>query len=687
MIAIGTIIFVSTSSSGSMNCTNAAGIVAPCGPGNDRCNAAHPFASYSATPAFHIQDDSCCENDPNGPCYDEKHGVFHLFFQKHLGHIAWGHVVSRDLTHWARMPVAIWNSEPYDGQAIFSGSCMNSVPGFDPPGGTGGGSGMVAIYPGVCTANSSVSCRYGTTVNLAWPANASDPLAGGAWTKAPFNPIAQVDGGVGPGGGGPPGGGGDSSAAWQTASGEWRMITRDVVNNSVWSSADFVAWMPLGPQPGFTQGACPSFFPLPASAPTAAASAADDGRKPLPPPPTHVYMYSDTTLPSPRTHQTVMVPGSYTDLGPRRLGAFTPAAPLQVVDNGTYYAAKDFWDAAKQRRVLWGWVRVNRGAQAMPREVTWHPALRQLLFAPLEEQALLRDDPPLTPAADANGVVLRAGEPWRLPGGGWSVGGAGNQTEVVATFTLPSPPRPVTFGLGLAASGTAATLDAYVAFEPPSSSSSPSWEVAVGVRPAATKLTLNLTRRMAHTDIRSVHDYAKSHHPPGTDASVCQGLCDADSACRAWVYVVRGKPAGSGDCCLKNATGCPHLGSPTCTAGVKTPEQRHDCGGGGDTAQYTASLALLPTDSKVEVRAFVDNVLAEVYFMGGRVALTVPISLPTGELGATLFSSEDGLVVSSAEAWRVHSIWVTPEDVLDMPRADSWGSTRNPFEGQISQRR
>jgi hypothetical protein len=55
------------------------------------------------------------------------------------------------------------------------------------------------------------------------------------------------------------GGGGDSSAAWQTASGEWHFISRNNVNNSVWGNTEgfFMPnkWYEFGPQPGFTQGA------------------------------------------------------------------------------------------------------------------------------------------------------------------------------------------------------------------------------------------------------------------------------------------------------------------------------------------------------------------------------------------------------------------------------------------------
>lgn len=255
---------------GTSQCTDARGVTRPCGPGNDQCNASAP----PPRPRYHVMDYSCGENDPNGPCYDERHGVYHLFYQDHLGiggGIVWGHAVSRDMTKWARVGVAIWNDQPYDDQAIFSGSCVNSVAGQ-----------MTLIYPGVCQKGSSPACAYGTTVNLAVPANRSDPLARN-FSKAHYpNPIAQVDGAAGAGGGGPAGGGGDSSAAWRTASGEWRLLTRDRVFSNVWTSPDFRNWTHIGPQPGFTQGACPSFFPLPRDTP---------GASPAPPGaarPTHV---------------------------------------------------------------------------------------------------------------------------------------------------------------------------------------------------------------------------------------------------------------------------------------------------------------------------------------------------------------------------------------------------------------
>ena len=243
---------------------------------------------------------------------------------------------------------------------------------------------MTLIYPGVCDAGSSPDCRYGTTVNLAvpvranpsnanevtfvclsaklgcvagcWQADPSDPLSRNFSKTFYKNPIMQVNAAAGPGGGGPAGGGGDSSAAWKTASGEWRIITRDKEWSNVWASDDFRQWDHIGPQPGFTQGACPSFcerprpsvrrveccseglalllrtVPLPA--PTGESASAS-----TPATPNSVYMYSKTTLPPPASHRTVLVVGDYQDQGRRVLAKFTPThpeSPFQIADNGTY---------------------------------------------------------------------------------------------------------------------------------------------------------------------------------------------------------------------------------------------------------------------------------------------------------------------------------------------------------------
>ena len=92
-------------------------------------------------------DHNCDENDPNAPFYDATHGVYHLFYQKHcaipvsgesIKGIVYGHVASRDLVRWAHLPVAIWNDQPYDRYAIYSGSAtiVEGLPHI--------------VYPGLC---------------------------------------------------------------------------------------------------------------------------------------------------------------------------------------------------------------------------------------------------------------------------------------------------------------------------------------------------------------------------------------------------------------------------------------------------------------------------------------------------------------------------------------------------------
>ena len=68
--------------------------------------------------------------------FDAKHGIYHLFFQDHLAMPSfngsgagpvYGHAASKDLAHWARLPVAIWNDHRYDSVAIYTGVCQPDI--------------------------------------------------------------------------------------------------------------------------------------------------------------------------------------------------------------------------------------------------------------------------------------------------------------------------------------------------------------------------------------------------------------------------------------------------------------------------------------------------------------------------------------------------------------------------------
>merc|ERR1712070_433494 len=155
--------------------------------------------------------------------------------------------------------------------------------------------------------------------------------------------------------------------------------------------------------------------------------------------------------------------GTYVDNGPRVPGTFEATKGVarglqpQTVDNGAYYAGKDFWDPVKKRRLLWGWARLSRSSNTLAREVTWHPQLQQLVFSPIEEQSALRGQQ----LTSISNVSLHASKPFSL--GEWPKY-LGNQSEVVATFVLPTKRQ--RFGIGLMTDNNASTVEVYVDFSP-----------------------------------------------------------------------------------------------------------------------------------------------------------------------------------------------------------------------------
>ncbi len=79
--------------------------------------------------AYHITAPTGWINDPNGLLHFQ--GEYHVFYQHYpsrpeWGPMHWGHVKSKDLVHWERLPIALAPSESYDHDGCFSGSAVDA---------------------------------------------------------------------------------------------------------------------------------------------------------------------------------------------------------------------------------------------------------------------------------------------------------------------------------------------------------------------------------------------------------------------------------------------------------------------------------------------------------------------------------------------------------------------------------
>lgn len=100
----------------------------------------------------------------------------------------------------------------------------------------------------------------------------------------------------------------------------------------------------------------------------------------------------------------------------------------------------------------------------------------------------------------------------------------------------------------------------------------------------------------------------------------------------------------------------------------KTPWHAVSVSGTGVEA---TELRLAKTDSSIELRLFVDQVMAEAFWQGGRMASTLAAGPGCGaDCGIVVTADAAGASLLSATAWAVNPIWVTPQDVLASPRSD-----------------
>jgi sucrose-6-phosphate hydrolase SacC (GH32 family) len=613
----------------------------PCMPGNEYCGK--PFTN---APAYHLMDQhGCGENDPNGPVFDPVHGVIHHFYQIHLsaapGHGPdYGHFVSKDFVNWAALPVAIWNGydasvtpprvTKYDNQAIFTGSAF-VVDGAGPG---GKGPGVVNIYPGLCDATDWPACKTGTLLAQAVAADyANDELLVN-WTKPSYNPIMENTQR-------------DPSSPWKTPSGEWRLRTYDSQIYGSASDADVLAgkWYHIGTNSDFRGCECPSFYPLPASTP--GFEATYDAARQAGTLPTHVHKTS--------CGGDWWQIGTYFPAGLKQNTDHFNATPgwedvfaQKRIDTGNFYASKDNeypTKDGKTRRINWGWATVPPAStQTLPREITFNAAARTLEQAPLEELKALRGD----------AVFSKTNIQVDKSVGFGLAKGVGRQSEVVAVFTLPKTAASLSVVLGDGVTPKPVVVDTF----------------------------------MTSVDLAG-NDYNITHYPPKTDPKVCEAACNADAKCQAWTYVVRGAPAGSGDCCLKSSVPCPGHNS-ICVSGSKKNQTLSNCGGSPSTIACTVdytppsnasapyyevpvscgdakdTLRLLPSEKTLEIRVYSDWTFVEGYFQKGRAAITRTAAL--NDAMDIALASTAPVTVESANAYPIKGIWTSPHEVRKAPR-------------------
>ncbi|XP_030552533.1 beta-fructofuranosidase, insoluble isoenzyme CWINV6-like isoform X1 [Rhodamnia argentea] len=328
--------------------------------------------------SYHFQSPRNWLNDPNGLMYYK--GVYHLFYQYNphsalfSNGIVWAHSVSYDLVNWVHLNHALEPSEPFDVKSCWSGSAT-ILPGSRP----------VILYTGI-------DANYRQVQNLAIPKNESDPFLQ-EWVKFSQNPIIVPPIGI------EPDNFRDPTTAWWGPDGKWRIIVgswRDNIGMAIlYQSDDFFHWSksehPLFTLSNTSMWECPDFFPVS----TDSTNGMDTST--LNPSTKHVMKASFNS-------HDYYVLGTYN----LELERFSPdddlkgASPDLRLDYGKYYASKSFFDSAKNRRILFGWVNESdsteddiakgwSGLQAFPREIWLDRSGKQLIQWPVEEIKTLRD--------------------------------------------------------------------------------------------------------------------------------------------------------------------------------------------------------------------------------------------------------------------------------------------------------
>ncbi len=205
-------------------------------------------------PLFHFTPPTMWMNDPNGMFFID--GEYHLFYQHYpdgmtWGPMHWGHAVSRDLTYWRHLPIALY---PDSLGMIFSGSAVvdrNNTSGF----GKDGIPPVVAIFTHHDMAGEKAGRSDFQTQSIAFSTD-----RGQTWTKYAGNPVVSNAMKIRDFR--------DPKVIWDEASRQWVMVLAAQDRVQFWGSPNLKDWQYLSDF-GRTSGAhtgvweCPDLFPIP----------------------------------------------------------------------------------------------------------------------------------------------------------------------------------------------------------------------------------------------------------------------------------------------------------------------------------------------------------------------------------------------------------------------------------------
>lgn len=312
-------------------------------------------------PVLHFTPPAGWMNDPNGMVYYA--GEYHLFYQYYpdgntWGPMHWGHAVSKDLTSWEHLPIAL---APDDLGYIFSGSAVvdeDNTSGF----GEGGQPPLVAMY----TYHDMKGEKAGHD-DFQSQAIAYSNDRGRTWTKYAGNPVIPNQGVRDFR---------DPKVVWDEAHAQWVMVLAAQDRVQFFGSPNLENWTLLSE---FGENApnhagvweCPELFPI---------TVEETGEK------AWVLTVSINPGGANGGSGTFYFTGYWDGktFRPKREALASPTDTVNWVDYGRdNYAGVTFSNAPDGRHIFMGWMsnwdyaqevptETWRGAMTVPRELTLH---------------------------------------------------------------------------------------------------------------------------------------------------------------------------------------------------------------------------------------------------------------------------------------------------------------------------